>query len=102
MKLKKISFFLFSMLRLVEKKMISRLVEKIARSVFRKDTFSGVYTSFSSFAALEHKLRLVCTLLRRSFTIVSDFSEFYFEVDTVKKKKKNYKNAYPKHFLTNI
>ena len=78
--------------------MISRLVEKIARRVFRKDTFSGVYTSFSSFAALEHKLRLVCTLLRRSFTIVSDFSEFYFEVDTVKKKKKITKMLIPNIF----
>ena len=84
------------MLRLVEKKMISRLVGKIARSVFRKDTFSSVYTSFSSFVALEHKLGLVCTHLRRSFTVVSDFSELYFEVETV--KKKNYKNTYPKIF----
>ena len=46
--------------------------------VFRKDTFSGVYTNFISFVALEHKFGLVYTLLHRSFTIVSDFSKFHF------------------------
>ena len=47
--------------------------------------FSGIYTNFRSFVALEHKSDLVCTLLHRSFTIVSDFSKFHFEVETLKK-----------------
>ena len=54
--------------------------DKFTTSVFRKDTFSGVFISFSSFVALEHKFGLVYTLLHRSFTIVSDFSKFHFEV----------------------
>ena len=56
---------------------ICREKRKFTR-VFRKDTFSGVYTNFISFVALEHKFGLVYTLLHRSFTIVSDFSKFHF------------------------
>ena len=63
-------------------------------SVFREDTFSGVYTNFSSFVALKRKFGLVYTLLHR---IVSDFSKFHFEVETL--KKTIHKNAYPKKFV---
>ena len=38
---------------------ICREKDKFTTSVFRKDTFSGVYTNFSSFVALEHKFGLV-------------------------------------------
>ena len=37
------------------------------------------------------------TLLHRSFTIASDFSKFYFEVETL--KKTFHKNAYPTKFV---
>ena len=73
---------------------ICREKDKFTTSVFRKDTFSGVYTNFSSFVALKHKFGLVYTLLHRRFTIVSDFSKFHFEVETL--KKTIHKNAYPK------
>ena len=66
-------------------------------SVFRKDTFSGVHTNFSSFVALKHKFGLVYTLLHRSFTIVFDFSRFHFEVGTLKKTL--HKNAYPTKYV---
>ena len=59
--------------------------DKFTTSVSRKDTFSGVYTNFSSFVVLGDKFGLVYTLLHRSFTIVSDFSKFQFEVEAVKK-----------------
>ena len=36
--------------------------DKFKTSVFRKDTFSGVYTNFGSFVALKHKFDLVHTL----------------------------------------
>ena len=64
---------------------ICREKDKFTTSVFRKDTFSGVYTNFSSFVALKHKSGLVCTLLHRSFTIVSNFPKFHFEIETLKK-----------------
>ena len=76
---------------------ICREKEKFTISVFRKDTFSGVYTNFSSFVSPEHKLGLVYTLLHRSFTTVSDFSKFHFEVKILKKTL--HKNAYPTKFV---
>ena len=76
---------------------ICREKDKFTTSAFRKDTFSGVYTNFSSFVALKHKFGLVYTLLHRSFTIVSDFSKFHFEVETLKKTL--HKNAYPTKFV---
>ena len=61
-------------------------------SVFRKDMLSGVYTNFSSFVALKHKFASVYIIVHRSFTIVSHFSKFHFEVETFKKTL--HKNAY--------
>ena len=76
---------------------ICREKGKFGTSVFRKDTFSGVYTNFSSFVALQDKFDLVYTLLHRRFTFVSDFSKFHFEVETL--KKTFHKNAYPTKFV---
>ena len=76
---------------------ICRKKDKFTTSASRKGTFSGAYTNFSSFAALEHKFGLVYTLLHRSFTTVSDVSKFHFEVETLKKTL--HKNAYPKNFV---
>ena len=79
---------------------ICREKDKFTKSVFRKDTFSGVYTNFSSFVALKHKFGLVYTLLHRSFTIVSDFSKFHFEAETLKKTL--HKILIPLNLLTNV
>ena len=79
---------------------ICREKDKFTTIVFRKDTFSGVCTSFSSFIALEHKFGLVYTLLHRSFTIVLILPNFIFEVETLKKAL--HKNAYPTNLLTNV
>ena len=59
--------------------------------------FSGVYTNFSSFVALEHKFGIMYTLLHRSFTIVSDFSKFHFEFEILKKTL--HKNGSPTKFV---
>ena len=48
---------------------ICRLKDKFTTSVFRKDTFCGACTNFSSFVALEHKFSLVYTFLHICFTI---------------------------------
>ena len=76
---------------------ICREKDKFTTIVSRKNTFSGIYTNFSSFVALEHKFGLVYTLLHRSFTIVSDFSKFHFEVETLMKTL--HKNAYATKFV---
>ena len=91
MKLKKDNSFSFLDVTICREK------DKFTTSVFRKDTLSGVCTNFISFVALKHKFGLVYTLLHRSFTIVSDFSKFHFEVETLKKTL--HKNAYPTKFV---
>ena len=55
---------------------IFRENKKFVTSVFRKDTFSGVYTNFVSFIPLEYKFGLVHTLLNRCFNLSSDFLKF--------------------------
>ena len=66
-------------------------------SVYRKDTFSGVYTNFISFIPLEYKFGLVYTLLNRCFCLTSDLSKFHMEVETL--KKLFLKNGYSKRFI---
>ena len=57
---------------------------KFVTNVYRKETFTGVYTNFSSFIHLEHKFGLVYTLLHRCFCLVSDMSMFHFEIEKLK------------------
>ena len=76
---------------------ICREKDKFTLSVFRKDTFSVVSTNFSSFVALQHRFGLVHTPPHGSFTVVSDFSKFHFEVETLKKTL--YKNVYLTKFV---
>ena len=57
---------------------------KFVTNVYRKETFTGVYTNFSSFIPLEHKFGLVYTLLHRCFCFVSDMSKFHFEIEKLK------------------
>ena len=53
---------------------------KFATNVHRKETFTRVYTNFSSFIPLEYKFGLPYTLLHRCFNLVSDMSRFHLEV----------------------
>ena len=57
---------------------------KFVTNVYRKTTFTGVYTNFSSFIPLEHKFGLFYTLLHRCFSLVSDMSKFHFEIEKLK------------------
>ena len=78
---------------------ISRENNKFVTDVFRKETFSGVYTNFSSFLPDNYKLGLVRTLLFRSFTLVSNFSRFHLEIEKLKEILK--KNGYPSGVIDN-
>ena len=50
-------------------------------SVFRKATFSGVFTNFDSFIFESYKTGLIFTLLFHYFIICSDIQSFHLEVD---------------------
>ena len=57
---------------------------KLSTNVYRKETFTGVYTNFSSFIPLGYKFGLACTILYRCFNLVSNMSKFHLEVDKLK------------------
>ena len=46
-------------------------------SVYRKPTFSGVYTHFSSYMPFSYKFNLVSTIIFRSFTLCTDMPKFH-------------------------
>ncbi len=62
-------------------------------SLYRKPTFSGVYTNFDSFSPDYYKFGLMYTLLCRAYNICSSFEFFHNEI--VKIKSFLQKNGYP-------
>ena len=58
---------------------ICRKNYKFVTIVYRKLTFSGVFTNYESFIPTYQKRGLLHTLLHRSFSICCDFKTFYFE-----------------------
>ena len=68
-------------------------------NVYRKPTFSGVYSNFVSFLSLGYKSGLVFTLLHRIFNIVCDVNKFHTEVR--KLRVILLKNGYPVSFIDN-
>ena len=65
-------------------------------SVYRKPTFTGLFTSFDSFVPLSYKRGLVYTLLDRYFKICSSFHHFHAKV--LKLKKLLLRNGCPEVF----
>ena len=76
---------------------ITRSNNQLITSVFRKATFSGVFTNFKSFMPVTYKFGLVHTLLHRSFSICSSYEKFHEEIVLLKKVFK--KNEYPQFFI---
>ena len=77
---------------------ISRENNKFVTSVYRKPTFSGVFTNFESFIPDIYKRGLIETLLHRSFRLCSNYENFHREIETLKSILK--RNSYP-HNLVN-
>ena len=71
--------------------------DKFATNVYRKKTFSGVYTNFKSFMTETYKIGLIKSLLFRYFSLCSDFIKFHNEID--KLKRISYKNSYPRDLV---
>ena len=55
-----------------------------ATSIFRKATFSGVFTNYNSFLSDTDKIGLVHTLLVRFFKICSSMENFHIEVELLR------------------
>ena len=67
-------------------------------SVYRKPTFSGVYTHFDSFLPSTYKFGTVYTLAYRCFRICSSWTKLHNELVCL---KENFlKNGYPEGFIS--
>ena len=78
---------------------VSREKEKFVRTVYRKPTFSGVYTHFESFLPAGFKVCMVYALAYRCFNICSDWTKFQKELNFL--KQIFLKNGYPSSFIDN-
>ena len=63
---------------------VSQRKGKFVTTVYRKPTFSGVYTHFESFLPTIYKFGMVYTLAYRCFKICSDWTKFPEEVSILK------------------
>ena len=73
--------------------------DKFITSVYRKPTFSGIYTHFDSFLPSSKKIGLLHTSLYRCFRICSDWNKFHLELVKLIDVFKN--NGYPENFINN-
>ena len=63
----------------------TRTNNRLVTSVFRKATFSCVFTNFKSFMLVAYKFGLVYILLNRSFSICSSYGKFHEEISVIKR-----------------
>ena len=77
---------------------ITRGNNKFMTSVYRKPTFSGVFTNFGSFIPKSCQCNLLFTLLFRAFKICLSFELFHQEIDKLKTTIFE-NNGYPKSFV---
>ena len=76
---------------------ICRKSGKFVISVYRKPTFSAVFTNYESFISTYQQRGLLHTLLHRSFSMRCDFKTFHFEIYHLKTIL--IKNNYPLNFI---
>ena len=69
-------------------------------SVYRKPTFTGLFTNFDSFIPISYKRGLINTLLFRYFNTSSSYAIFHAEVEKFKKIMNL--NGYPEKFFDRI
>ena len=77
--------------------LISRDNISFVSSVYRKQTFTGLGTSFFSFCEFRFKFNSIFTLLHRAYSIASSYQLFHDEVQYLISYFFN--NGYPKHLI---
>ena len=77
--------------------LISREEDRFSTSIYRKPTFSGLYTNFNSFISENYKKGLIYCLLFRLFNLTVDWKKFHDEVQFL--REIFCKNHYPSHFV---
>ena len=76
---------------------ISHENNKFVTSVYRKPTFSGVFTNFKSFIPDIYKRGFIETLLNRSFRLCYNYENFHWKIETSKSILKH--NSYPRNLV---
>ena len=79
---------------------VTRVQSSFITSVYRKPTFSGVYTHFTSYLPSVYKESLVSTLLYRAYRICSSWKEIHTEITRTKDLMS--KNGYPAKFIDKL
>ena len=79
---------------------VTRHESSFITSVYRKPTFSGVYTHYDSFIPSIYKSSLISTLLFRSYTLCSNWS--LIDVEIARIKSFMTRNGYPAQLLDRI
>ncbi len=77
--------------------LIERSSDGFSTSIYRKPTFTGLFTNFDSFIPFSFKRGLIYTLLDRYFKICSSYHHFHAEVTKLKGFLLN--NGYPESFI---
>lgn len=72
----------------------------VITKVFRKTTFTGLFTNFFSFTSYSYKTGLIATLVHRAYMINNTWSGFHEEL--AKLKGILLKNSYPTTLIDNI
>ena len=72
---------------------ITRVNNQLKTSVYRKPTFSGVFTHYESYIDQSYKKSLIFPLLSRCYSICSDYTLVHLEVEKLREILK--KNSYP-------
>ena len=75
---------------------ITRTENSFQTSIYRKPTFTGLSTKFTSFIPIQYKRNLVSTLIYRAFNICSTYLNFHSEVTYLRKLLFN--NGFPYNF----
>ena len=70
---------------------------KFTTTIYRKPSFSGVYSNFESFLPSVYKFGMLYTLVYRRFPICSDWTKFHAELIFLKEIFR--KNVYPENLL---
>ena len=70
--------------------------ETFCTSLYRKPTFSGLYSNFESFMPISYKKGLIYTLLHRAFVLCCDWNKFHSEVCFLKNTLRE--NLFPNLF----
>ena len=73
--------------------LVSKDLNGFSTSLYRKPTFSGLYSNFASFIPITYKKGLLFTLLFRGFSLCTDWCKFHSEIKILKSVMG--KNGYP-------